>query len=65
MTFEQIVVTSANYLLGVSRHCVVSRQYFHGLVLGVEGYCLGLGLDITVSVLVSVLISLSQSWSRS
>jgi len=28
----------------VSRHCLVSRQYFHFLGLGLEGYCLGLGL---------------------
>jgi len=38
---------------------IVSRQYFYCLGLGIEGYCLGLGLDLGLecSVLVSRLAS--------
>jgi len=34
----------------LSRLDTVSRQYFHCLGVGLEGYCLGLGLECSVSV---------------
>ena len=42
-----------------SRHCLISRQYFH--CLGLEGYCLGLVSVLTL--IVSVLVLPLLSWS--